>query len=411
MKVTIRPSQAQGTVTAPPSKSMAHRQLLAAALCAEPRRVENLAWSQDILATLDCLAALGASVEREENAVVIGGLNPFAPGGPLTLPCRESGSTLRFLIPLALLSGREVTFTGSERLLERPLEPYEEICAEQGLFYDRQKDQVTLRGPLRPGEFSLRGDLSSQFVTGLLFALPLLDQPSRVTLLPPVESRSYINMSLAVLRDFGIRVVSVGTERFHLPANQKYRPHPVRVEGDWSNAVFLEALNLLGGQVQVKGLNELSPQGDKAYRTHLAALREKKPRIDVSDCPDLGPVLMALAAACRGAVLEGTERLKLKESDRGVAMARELEKLGIQAVVDEHRIWVEHGSLRAPTEPLEGHNDHRVVMSLALLCTLVGGSIRGAEAVSKSWPEFFTVLRRLGIDLEEQEEEELGMDL
>lgn len=403
MNLTIRPSQASGSVTAPPSKSMAHRQLIAAALGASPRRVENLEWSEDILATLDCLRALGASIAREGSSVTIGGLDPFAQGEPLTLPCRESASTLRFLLPLALLSGREVSFTGSERLLQRPLEPYERICAQQALYYDRQRDRVTVRGPLKPGDFELPGDLSSQFVTGLLFALPFLEAPSRVSLTPPVESRSYIQMTLAVLRDFGIRVVSVGEERFHIPAKQKYRPHPVKVEGDWSNAAFLEALNCLGGRIQIKGLNELSPQGDKAYREHFRTLRKKKPVIDISDCPDLGPVLMALAAAYGGAVLEGTERLKLKESDRGAAMAQELAKMGIQSFVDEHRIWVAEGSLHAPTEPLDSHNDHRIAMSLAVLLTLVGGELQGAEAVRKSWPGFFDVLRSLGILLEARE--------
>ena len=332
--------------------------------------------------------------------MILGGLDPFAVEEGAVLPCRESGSTLRFLIPLALLSGREVVFTGSERLLERPLGPYEQICAEQHLYYDRQRERLTLRGPLRSAEFELAGDLSSQFVTGLLFALPFLPEPSRITLLPPVESGSYIGMTLAVLRNFGIRVVSVGSDRFHIPAKQKYRPHPVTVEGDWSNAAFLEALNLLGGRVRLQGLNSLSPQGDKVFAALTAELKKKKPLLDVSDCPDLAPILMALAAAGRGAVLVGTGRLRYKESDRGVVMTQELAKLGIQAVADEDRIWVENGTLRTPTEPLDSHNDHRIAMALTVLLSLVGGELRNAEAVSKSWPGFYTVLQGLGILIE-----------
>ncbi len=419
MNLIIRPSQAQGTVAAPPSKSMAHRQLIAAALGAEPRKVENLEWSEDILATIDCLRALGASVELSQGPVpygktvavrtgtaTLGGLDPFAVAEGTVLPCRESGSTLRFLLPLALLSGKTVSFTGSERLLERPLSPYEELCARQHLFWDRQQDRLTVRGSLRPSEeFELAGDLCSQFVTGLLFALPFLDAPSRITLLPPVESRPYIDMTLAVLRNYGIRVVSVGGERFHVPAKQKYRPHPVTVEGDWSNAAFLQALNFLGGNVKIKGLDPLSAQGDKVFASMIEALRgKKKPVINVSDCPDLAPVLMALAAAGRGAVLEGTDRLKYKESDRGVVMAGELAKLGVQAVVDEHRIWVENGTLRAPREPLDSHGDHRIAMSLTLLLSLVGGELQNAEAVAKSWPAFYDVLQGLGIVIERAEE-------
>ncbi len=406
MILNIQASQASGKVTAPPSKSMAHRQLIAAALAAEPRRVEPLEWSEDILATLDCLRAMGARVEQGERSVSIGGLDPFAVPEGTVLPCRSSGSTLRFLLPLALLSGREVIFTGSERLLERPLEPYEQICAEQHLFYDRQKDAVRVRGPLRPGDFELPGDLSSQFVTGLFFALPFLEGQSRITLLPPVESRPYIGMSLAVQRDFSIRIVSVGTERFHIPAKQKYRPHPVQVEGDWSNAACLEALNCLGGNVRVLGLNQLSPQGDKLYLQHFKTLRQKKPVIDLSDCPDLGPVLMALAAAYNGVMLEGAQRLRLKESSRGEVMAEELEKFGIQSVVDGDRIWVQGGTLRSPTEVLDSHNDHRIAMALTLLCTLCGGRLRGAEAVSKSWPEFYDVLQGLGILITREPETE-----
>lgn len=404
MKIRVNPSQAVGRVTAPPSKSMAHRQLIAAALGQSPRAVENLEWSEDVLATLDCLRALGASVERTEHGAVLGGLDPFAVPEGAVLPCRESGSTLRFLLPLALLSGRTVTFTGSERLLERPLEIYEQICAGQRLFYDRQRDRLTVRGPLKPDEFSLRGDLSSQFVTGLLYALPFLDAPSRITLLTPAESAFYVDMTLAVLRNYGIRIVSVGPDRFHIPAKQKYRPHPVRVEGDWSNAAFLEALNFLGGNVQVQGLDALSPQGDKVFRTLLEALRKKKPVLDVRNCPDLAPILMAMAAAAHGAIIEGTTRLQYKESDRGTVMAQELEKFGIQAVPDADHIWVEDGTLRTPTQPLDSHNDHRIAMALTVLLTLVGGELRHAEAVTKSWPGFFDVLLGLGILIERVEE-------
>lgn len=421
MDLIIKQSQASGTVIAPPSKSMAHRQLIAAALGSEARTVENLDWTEDILATLRCLEALGAHVTRSDGSfslgggffsdsvargsAVLGGLDPFAGEEPVTLPCGDSGSTLRFLLPLALLSGREVTFTGSARLLERPLGPYEQICAQQRLYYDRQQDRLTVRGPLHPDEFEVPGNLSSQFVTGLFYALPFLTEPSRVAILPPVESRPYIDMTLAVLRNFGIRIVGVGNDRYHIPAKQKYRPHPVAVEGDWSNAAVLQALNYLGGHVQIRGLDQLSPQGDKVFSTYLRAMQGKKPTINVSDTPDLAPILMALAAAGRGVVLEGTSRLRFKESDRGQAMAEELEKLGIQTVVDENRIWVEDGTLRTPTEPLDCHGDHRIAMALTVLLTLVGGRLNHAELVSKSWPGFYDVLQSLGIEIAKAEDE------
>lgn len=422
MKVLIQPSQATGTVLAPPSKSMAHRQLIAAALGNEPRAVENLDLSEDVLATIRCLRSLGATLDRAEgyypvggasllgaegvSRVVLGGLDPFAGGEPVNLACGDSGSTLRFLLPLALLSGREVTFTGSARLLERPLEPYERICARQRLYYDRQADHVTVRGPLRPDEFEIQGNLSSQFVTGLFFALPFLSEPSRVTILPSVESRPYIDMTLAVLRNYGIRIVGVGNDRYHIPAKQKYRPHPVQVEGDWSNAAYLQALNFLGGSIKLQGLDQLSPQGDKVFSSYLQSMRGKKPTLNLADTPDLAPILMALAAAGHGVVLEGTGRLQYKESDRGVVMAQELAKFGIQCVVEENRIWVENGMLQTPSEPLDSHGDHRIAMALTVLLTLVGGELQGAEAVEKSWPGFYDVLQGLGILISNAEEEQ-----
>ena len=402
MNVTITPSQAGGKVAAPPSKSMAHRLLLAAALSGDSCTVENVSFSKDVCATLDCLKALGTEIRVEGSRVLLNGAALLQGEGPVFLPCGASGSTLRFLIPVVLLTGRIAVFLGEESLFARPLDPYRTICAKQGLLFELHPDRLVVQGRLQPGAFELPGNVSSQFVTGLLYALPLLAEPSEIRLTPPVESRSYIKMSLLTLRDFGIRIVSVGDEVFHIPANQKYRPHRTKVEGDWSNAAFLEALNPLGSRVEVQGLNALSAQGDKIYRQLYKLLLKGKPTINLSDCPDLAPVLMALAAACHGAIFTGAGRLRLKESDRGRAMAAELAKFGAQIVVEDERIWVGESKLHRPAEPLDSHNDHRVAMALAVLCSLCGGTIRGAEAVAKSWPDFFRVLAGLGIELTEE---------
>ena len=406
MIVTIQPSQACGTAAAPPSKSMAHRLLLASALAGEPCLVENVDLSRDVRATVDCLQALGAELTETEGGISVNGAGLLRGEGPVLLPCGASGSTLRFLIPVVLLTGRTAVFTGDESLFARPLDVYETLCARQGILFQKHPDRLVVQGRLKPGTFELPGNVSSQFVTGLLYALPLLPEPSSVRLLPPVESRSYIDMTKAVLRDFSIRVMSVGDDRFHVPANQSYRPHRTRVEGDWSNAAFLEAFNLVGGRVRVTGLNRLSSQGDKRYPELYRALLKGKPTINLSDNPDLAPVLMTLAAACHGAIFTGTGRLRLKESDRGAAMAEELGKLGAQVLVEPERIWVGDTGLRRPTEPLESHNDHRVAMALAVACSLCGGTIRGAEAVRKSWPDYFRVLQDLGVELTVETEEE-----
>lgn len=406
MNLIIEPGFAAGTVTAPPSKSMAHRQLICAALSRRPCRVENLAWSEDILATVDCLRAMGAHLSCEGDAVEVDGSDLLTGAGPLTLPCRSSGSTLRFLIPLALTTSRPVTFTGTERLFSRPLEIYEKLCSRQKLRFELGADRLTVEGRLRPGEYEIPGDVSSQFATGLLLALPLLQEPSELRLLPPVESRPYVSMTLAVLRDFGIRIVSIGEDRFHIPGKQKLRPHRVKVEGDWSNGAFLEALNTLGSRVKIKGLIDTSTQGDKVCREWFRKLAKGKAEFSLSDNPDLAPILMTLAAALHGGVFTGTARLRQKESDRGRAMAQELGKFGAEVLAEEDHIWVADSRLHRPAEPLDSHGDHRIAMALSVLCTLYGGTVCGAEAVRKSWPNFFEVLKELGLSVEPEKPEE-----
>ena len=407
MKLTIEPGLASGAVTAPPSKSFAHRVLICSALSGRPCTVENMAWSDDILATLDCLTALGAQVEkqvsRRQNAAVIDGAGIFAASGPVCLPCRASGSTLRFLIPVVLALGRPATFTGEASLFSRPLDYYERICRMQDLTWEKGEDSLRVEGQLEPDAFEIPGDLSSQFVTGMLLALPLLDGQSEIRLLPPITSRPYIELTQAVIRDFGIRAISVGSDRFHIPANQSFRPHRTSLEGDWTNGAVWLAMNLLGSRITVKALADRTVQGDKISQAWFTALRRKKVTLDVSDHPDLAPLLMACASVLHGAVLTGCGRLQYKESPRGEAMAAELRKFGADVLVDDDKIWIGSGALHRPAEDLCSHNDHRIVMALAVLCTLYGGTIRGAEAVSKSYPEFFDLLRGLGVEIRAEE--------
>lgn len=397
MNVTIYPSKANGTVWAPPSKSVAHRALLCGALttgCV----VDNVAYSQDIEATIRCLKALGASVRQGEDQIFIGGLDPFALGHDAVLNCGESGSTLRFLLPLCLLSGRMVTMHGGGRLMERPLSVYKDLCQEQGFYFDQSHERVTVRGCLKPGVYRLPGNVSSQFITGMLYALSLLPGESRLEVVGELESASYVEVTLAVLKDFGVDIQrEEGT--FILAGNSTYDRTHYTVEGDYSNAAFLDAFNLLNGSVKVSGLTAESPQGDRVYRSFFQELSKGCHRFDLSDCPDLGPVMFALAAAGGGAEFTGTARLRLKESDRCVAMAQELAKFGIVAEVRDHSVTVFPGRLSAPTEPLLGHNDHRVVMALSLLCSIKGGTILGADAVAKSFPNYFDVIQNLGIEL------------
>ena len=399
MTVTIHPSRASGEISAPPSKSMAHRLLIAAGLAEGESVVDNLAPSEDILATIDCLRALGATVDYENGKARVLGIGGKIRRTAPHLPCRECGSTLRFFIPIAAISEEISTFSGSERLFKRPLSVYETVFSEQKLPFSIENNTLTLRGKLSCGNYTVKGNISSQFITGLLFALPLLHGDSTITLLPPIESASYLDLTVAALKAFGVEILWQNKTTLLIKGDQTYKAGRITVEGDYSNAAFLSALAILGDDVSVTGLDADSLQGDRVYIPYFEKLKAGTPTLSLADCPDLGPVLMALAAALQGATFTDTARLAIKESDRGAAMAEELKKCGISCTVSDNTIKVPKQELTPPTEALSGHNDHRIVMALSILLTRIGGIIEGAEAINKSYPDFFTVLQALGIRL------------
>lgn len=399
MIVTIHPGQARGTVAAPPSKSVAHRLLICAGLSRGISHIHGVQFNEDISATLDCLEALGACCTVSADTVTVKGADIFCAKPGQSLHCRESGSTLRFFIPLALLCGENVTFTGTEKLLSRPLDIYARLCADRGFAFAQGQSQLQVKGRLQPGHFCIPGNISSQFITGLLFALPLLDGDSVISITPPVESRGYIALTLQALSAFGVKVQWQDACTLRIFGNQQYIARDMTVEGDYSGAAFYGALNALGGDITVTGLCPESLQGDKIYMQHLESLCTGCPQIDLTDCPDLGPVLFAVAAAKNGAEFTGTRRLKIKESDRAAAMAQELAAFGTTVTVRENSVTVEPTAFHAPTRVLQGHNDHRIVMSLAVLLTLTGGKIEGAQAVRKSFPDFFEKLQTLKIEV------------
>lgn len=399
MNIHIRAGKACGTVAAPPSKSMAHRLLICAGLSDGVSHIRDVDFNEDILATIDCLRALGATLETDGNTVTVCGISPRTATPKNPLHCRESGSTLRFFLPLALLGTKETVFTGSEKLLSRPLDVYEALCRERALNFTQTAQAVTVKGTVQHGEFSVAGNISSQFISGLLFALPLLDGDSVIRITSPVESRSYINLTLQALHAFGIRADWQDEKTLKIDGNQRYTPTDMTVEGDYSGAAFLAALDTLGGDVTVTGLDPDSLQGDRVYAKHFETLLAGTPVVHIADCPDLGPVLFAVAAANNGGVFTGTRRLKIKESDRAAAMAEELAAFGTAVTVQEDTVVVFPADFHKPAVPLNGHNDHRIVMALSLLLTLTGGEIQGAEAVRKSFPDFFAKLKTLGVQV------------
>lgn len=393
--IEVFPSKAVGAATAPPSKSMEHRLLICAALSGGVSCVENLSHSDDILATKDCLRALGVTIEEMNNGCrVFGGL---ANDKNAKLYCRESGSTLRFFIPICLALGGNFTLFGSTRLMQRPLSEYVGICKEQGIVFEQSSESVSISGKLKSGVFHLRGDVSSQFITGLLFALPLLESDSKIVLTTKVESRSYLDLTFSALKTFGVAAGFVSENEIFVRGSQRYQATDAFVEGDHSNAAFLGAFNALGGSVVVQGLDEKSLQGDRVWQRHVYALKDGFQTISLADCPDLGPVLMAVAAANHGAKFTDTARLKIKESDRGAAMKAELEKFGVQVEENENEILVSSSPLKTPSQTLCSHNDHRIAMSLFLLCSITGGVLDGAEAITKSYPDFYDVCKGLGV--------------
>lgn len=404
MIAEIKKSTLSGKVEAPPSKSMSHRMLICSGLAAGKSIVRGIAPSQDVLATLDCLKAIGATYAYDGDTVTIEGTDVRNLIGDVTLPCRESGSTLRFFLPICLLGNAQATLKGSERLFERPLEIYKSLCLNQGIRYESQKDSVCVKGKLKADTYKIQGNVSSQFISGLLFALPLLKNNSIIDIVPPIESSSYIKLTIQALSLFGVQVSWLDERTLFIKGNQAYFPREVNVEGDYSNAAFFDALNYLGSKVEVSNLNVDSIQGDKVYGRYFDMMQKGTPTISISDCPDLGPVLFAVASAHFGGVFTGTRRLKMKESDRGAAMAQELAKFGISVRVEEDTIIVYPTNFKKPQESLCGHNDHRIVMALSVLLTKTGGIIDGAEAVSKSMPDFFKKMETLGMEVTLREE-------
>lgn len=400
----IFPSTANGIITAPPSKSMAHRYLICAALSDGISEIHNIAFSEDIKATLQCIEQLGAFAKIENDTVFVNGCGSKILSENFEserfFNCNESGSTLRFFIPLAMLSEKKAVFSGSKVLMTRPLSVYEEICKNQKIKLEHKENELQLQGKLKSGNFEIPGDISSQFITGLLFALPFLNGDSRIILTNSIESKPYINMTLQIQNEFGIKTKWENENTLLILGNQTYKKQNATVEGDYSNAAFLDVFNFLGGNVQVRGLKKDSLQGDKIYQEYFEKLKNGFATLDISDCPDLGPILFVLASANFGGEFTGTKRLKIKESNRGEVMCKELEKFGVKSFQEENRIVIYKEKLFSPKEIILGHNDHRIVMSMVTLLSLVGGEIEGTDAVKKSFPDYFEKIKSLGIKFE-----------
>lgn len=390
MDICIEPAKLHGSICAIPSKSQAHRLLICAAFADEPTTLLCPQTNRDIEATANCLRALGAGITRLANRYVVHPISCL-PDCP-TLPCQDSGSTLRFLLPVVGALGGEAIFQMTGRLPQRPLSPLWEEMERMGCTLSRPTaDTIRCSGRLQPGDYAISGSVSSQFISGLLFALPLLSGRSKLTVLGKLESAPYVRMTVSAMERFGLNASEFA---FYGPCNY-HSPGTVTVEGDWSNAAFFLAANALGSPITVQNLDPASPQGDRACAELLPKIRQNI-AISAADIPDLVPILAVTAAANQGAVFTEIGRLRLKESDRVASVVDMLHALGGAAEATESTLTVFGTGLRGGT--VDSRNDHRIAMSAAIAATVCREpvTILGAECVEKSYPNFFEAYRALG---------------
>ena len=405
----------KGQVRVISSKSDGHRSLIAAALAEEESVLFVDGWSDDLEATTRCLQALGAEIYKEPSGIEVVPIRRNL-DKEAVLDCGESGSTLRFLLPVAAALGRTATFTGQGRLPERPIGILLDELAKHGCTVSGDKLPVKLEGKLQSGVYTLPGNISSQFITGLLFALPLLEGNSEIHLTTAVESVGYINMTLKTLKTFGVKI----KEREHgwiIPGGQTFEGPRMRfTEGDWSNAAFWLTAGAIKGSIGCQGLDMESAQGDRAIVSLLEAFgaetkmilnqvtvtnKEMKGiEIDASQIPDLVPILCVAGAGAEGkTVIYNAGRLRIKESDRLAAMAECLKKIGVEAEEKEDGIIITGGCNPPEGEVvIDSHGDHRIVMAMAIAAVSLGVDIiiENADAVNKSYPSFFIELKKLG---------------
>lgn len=388
MDITLFPTPLRGEITPIPSKSQAHRLLILAAFADEPTELLCSETNRDIEATVDCLNALGADIRRTDTGYAVQPVRTLPEKA--TLNCCESGSTLRFLLPVAGALGVDTTFLLEGRLPQRPLSPMWEEMERMGCSLSRPTlNTIHCAGKLRPGHYAIDGGVSSQYITGFLLALSLLDAPSTLEITGKLESAPYVDLTKDALRRFGADPEHPGQNRLRSPGN-------LTVEADWSNAAFFLAANALGSKLTIQGLNPNSAQGDRAAAALLPKLVKKVVTIDASDIPDLVPILSVAAACFRGAAFTNIHRLRLKESDRVASVIAMLEALGGRAEADDNTLRVFGTGLVGGT--VDSVNDHRIAMSAAIAATRCREpvTILGAQCVQKSYPKFFDEYRRLG---------------
>ena len=417
MLVKIEPSKLTvNEIRIPSSKSLGHRAIICASLAKGTSIVSNVDISKDIEATIGCMEQLGAKIEVNNHDLVITGIDGFE-NKTYQLWCNESGSTLRFMVPIASLTNNRVSLQGTKRLLERPQNIYQELFAKQNLYFEQGVEEIVIEGSLCGGVYEIDGNVSSQFISGLLFALPLCKQDSTIRIVNEFSSKSYVDLTIDMLATFGIEVIWINEQELYIKGNQQYKATNVTVEADYSQLAFYAVLGALGCPVTCLHANKDSLQGDKAVLDILSRMSASvvwndcgvvvegkelhSTTIDLQNCPDLGPALFVCASLAKGTThFINAKRLRIKESDRIYAMECELRKLGVEITSTEDEVWITGSKWNTPCV-VEGHNDHRIVMALAIgaIVSEKGITIAGAQAISKSYPHFFEDLVKLGVKI------------
>jgi 3-phosphoshikimate 1-carboxyvinyltransferase len=417
--IKITPSKLQGKISVPSSKSLCHRAIIAASLAHDNCNIDNIVFSEDILATCNAMSAIGASVTNSKNSLIINGNNSL---NEIInkIDCKESGSTLRFLIPILLLTGKQVTFIGKGRLAERPLTPYYKIFEEQNIKYSCDAGlPLTIQGNLKSGEYKVPGNISSQFITGLLFALPLLEGDSKIILTTELESKAYVDLTIDILSKFFIKIENVGYKEIHIKGSQKYIARNYKVEGDFSQAAFWLVAGILGQEIQCEDMNITSLQGDiviidliKEMGGNISVEHDKIKSqksnthgiiIDARGCPDLVPILAVLASLSDGTTeIINAGRLRIKECDRLKAMATELTKLGGDVVETEDGLIIK-GKKKLKGGNVDSWNDHRIAMALSVasIRCIEPVILTNSDCVKKSYPNFYMDFAMLGGEINE----------
>ncbi|SQB33185.1 3-phosphoshikimate 1-carboxyvinyltransferase [Clostridium cochlearium] len=418
--VKIFPKKLKGSINIPPSKSLAHRAIIAAGLAGGESIIDNIVYSKDILATIYGMKNFGVSIneiEKNNNKLLnIKGVNKIQIQNNV-IDCIESGSTLRFLIPIALLQNeREVTFIGSGKLPQRPLDEYYNIFNKKNIFYQNEKGNLPLRvkGKLKPGEFYLKGDISSQFITGLMFVLPLLCGDSKIIITSKLESKAYVDLTMDILNKFGVKIENNNYKEFYIKGNQSYVPRNYNVEGDFSQGAFWLVAGAIGEEMSCKNLNINSLQGDKEIINIIKSMggiininkdcikvnssKLKGIVIDASEIPDLVPILAVAGTVSSGVTkIINAKRVRIKECDRLHAIACELNKIGGEVEELEDSLIIK-GNKKLKGGIVDSWNDHRIAMAMAVASTVCEESliINNSKAVEKSYPNFWEEFRNVG---------------